>query len=341
MDLYKLDKNIPPFPSYILEKLNQKYEFVWSEDDADYYIWFEGIYSHFYCINKFKKLYNTDKINIFTSGEAFTPDLNLFDYTFSYDALTKSDDRIHRLLPVPHLFNRQYEFNESGISFELSEQVHRSKNHFCNFIYSNAKAPNYRDELFHKLSEEKFVNSLGNHLNNSPHSKGRKSKTWYEDSIELKKQYRFSIACENALFPGYTSEKILSSFEARTIPIYWGNPLISEEFNPKSFINCHDYETIEDVLSKVLEIENDSTKWINMLREPKRTSYQSLKLNERLEDYYNAWDNIFSKSLEVSSRIKKGTFINSHRSKVILGIFFVLYASFIPRVLRKVSSKFK
>jgi hypothetical protein len=106
MDFAKSDKNSPPFPDFILAKLNQKYEFVWAEADADYYIWFEGIYSHFFCFNKFRKLYNVNKINIFTAGEAFTPDLNLFDYIFSYDANIQAGNRFHRLLPAPYLFNR-------------------------------------------------------------------------------------------------------------------------------------------------------------------------------------------------------------------------------------------
>ena len=47
--------------------------------------------------------------------------------------------------------------------------------------------------------------------------------------LRMKKPYKFSIAFENAWYPGYTSEKIVTSMLAGTIPIYWGNPDISRE----------------------------------------------------------------------------------------------------------------
>jgi hypothetical protein len=44
-----------------------------------------------------------------------------------------------------------------------------------------------------------------------------------------------------------------------TIPIYWGNPLASLDFNPKAFINCHDYKSFDEVIELVKEIDSNET----------------------------------------------------------------------------------
>lgn len=71
--------------------------------------------------------------------------------------------------------------------------------------------------MFHKLSAFRFVNSLGPHLNNTP-GDGHRAEDWYASSIRMKKPYKFSIAFENAWYPGYTSEKIVTSMLAAPFP---------------------------------------------------------------------------------------------------------------------------
>jgi len=53
-----------------------------------------------------------------------------------------------------------------------------------------------------------------------------------------------------------------------SIPIYRGNPRIGEEFNPKSFINWHDYENDNDMIDRIIEVDNDDALYNNMLKEP-------------------------------------------------------------------------
>jgi hypothetical protein len=48
--------------------------------------------------------------------------------------------------------------------------------------------------------------------------------------------YMFSIAHENASYPGYFTEKILDCFATGTIPIYWGDPEIGRIFNTDGII---------------------------------------------------------------------------------------------------------
>jgi len=89
-----------------------------------------------------------------------------------------------------------------------------------------------------------------------------------DDKIAFLRNYKFTIAFENSSHPGYTTEKILHPFVANSIPIYWGNPLVAKDFNPKSFINCHDYINFEEVIEKIIEIDTDDDLYQEYLREP-------------------------------------------------------------------------
>ena len=105
--------------------------------------------------------------------------------------------------------------------------------------------------------------------------------SWSELSRMIKSKYKFSIASENARYKGYTSEKLLTSFEAHTVPIYWGNPYVTEEFNPEAFVNCMDYESFDEVVKRVKEIDEDDDLWAYMVSRQWQTDEQK-KSSEQL-----------------------------------------------------------
>lgn len=55
---------------------------------------------------------------------------------------------------------------------------------------------------------------------------------------------------------------------AGTIPIYWGNPDISREFNSASFINCHDFPTLDDAAAYVKKWTKTTTCGVKSYRAP-------------------------------------------------------------------------
>lgn len=119
------------------------------------------------------------------------------------------------------------------------EQILASKTKFCNFLYSHKVA--YREAFFTQLSKYKKVDAPGRSMNNMP---GIDS-LYNGDKWEIKKQflsrYKFTIAFENDIFPGYQTEKLYDAMLAGSIPIYCGDPYIDEIFNTKSFINATEY----------------------------------------------------------------------------------------------------
>jgi len=136
------------------------------------------------------------------------------------------------------------------------EKILASKTKFCNFLYSH-KVP-YREAFFRRLSNYKKVDAPGGSMNNMPGID-----TLYQgDKWEIKRQflspYKFTIAFENDVFPGYQTEKLYDAMMAGSIPIYCGDPFIGDIFNTKSFINVHDFVRSGSAITKWLEKHSQS-----------------------------------------------------------------------------------
>lgn len=89
-----------------------------------------------------------------------------------------------------------------------------------------------------------------------------------DDKLSFESTHKFSICYENGSHNGYATEKLIQAFAARTIPIYWGDPKVGEVFNTASFINANDYPSIDDVVSRVKQLDADDEMYMEMLRQP-------------------------------------------------------------------------
>ncbi len=87
----------------------------------------------------------------------------------------------------------------------------------------------------------------------------------YESKPPFIRQYKFTIAFENESCPGYTTEKIIHALAAGSVPIYWGNPDVARLFNPSAFINCHDFSSFEEVVEKILSIDDNDNDYKHYL----------------------------------------------------------------------------
>jgi hypothetical protein len=210
---------------------------------------------------------NFDCTKIFYTGENIRPNFNLCDYALGFDLLT-FEDRYYRLP-----FYRHWPL------FRLADKIKHIRlkelegKKFCNFIYSNGSGSVERTVFFDILSTYKRVDSGGRLKNNLGYL--------VEDKLKFMQAYKFSIAFENVSSNGYTTEKILDAKVAGTIPIYWGNKKIDLDFNTKSFINCHDYETFEEVVNLIKYLDNNDEAYIKMANEP---LFISNKIPENLSE---------------------------------------------------------
>lgn len=160
--------------------------------------------------------------------------------------------------------------------------------------------------MFFFFSKYKKVDSLGRHLKNVDIEDTRDIIGWEKKSIELKRKYKFSIAAENACFPGYTSEKIMTSMLANTIPIYWGNPYVGEEFNEKSFINANQYTNVGDLIEKIKELDENEDAYMEMMSQPWRTNEQIEKCQQSIDKFFPAVYHIFEQEKSEAVRRPRG-----------------------------------
>ena len=215
--------------------------------------------------------------SIFWNTEPQHPNFEECDFSISFDPDIPGGNFYYPFYSLSQI-HPQVPLDKSPYRIFSSSSASRK---FCNFIFSNKSST--REVFFDLLSAYKHIDSPGRRKRNMklPETLSRKSesewtKGWRWNKILFQKEYKFSIAFENISYPqkstkelyGYTSEKIVDALVSNTIPIYWGNPNVGKIFNPKSFINCHDYETFEEIIEVVKEVDQDDNLYRSYLEAP-------------------------------------------------------------------------
>lgn len=295
-----------------LDSLKDEFEFIWNDNNPDFLFVSEHIFYKRKYLKLFKKYFSKNVVSIFFAGECIAPDMNIFDYAVCWERDMHLGDRIIRISPTEVFFKNFVLLERKYIDTDDSLELIKNKNKFCNFIYSNPDAHPMRDMIFRKVSEYKRVDSLGKHLNNVGIA-GTGFTNHHKDVTLLKDDYKFSIASENAMYDGYTSEKLLTSLQAHTVPIYWGNPSISEDFNEKAFLNVSDFESFETLLEEIKSIDESDEKWCQIVSQPWQTEQQRAESHKRMERYIAFFRNVFNQKPEDARRIPKGYHPNRYR----------------------------
>jgi len=167
--------------------------------------------------------------------ENIKPDLSICDWAFGIpreeDVKHANYKRIQWHALGPQLLIKQADYNP--------EKIFASKTKFCNFLYSH-RVP-YREAFFTALSKYKKVDAPGKSMNNMPAIDTRHNSDRWEIKKQFLSPYKFTIAFENDIYPGYQTEKLYDAMLTNSIPIYFGDPLVADIFNTKSFINVSEY----------------------------------------------------------------------------------------------------
>ena len=195
-------------------------------------------------------------VRIFFTGECVSPNFNISDYALAFDPIEFGDrycrlPLIKLLSSYPHLQTPRLPSNEL-----LSK-----KTGFCAYVMSNTKnsAPE-REQLVDALNTYKPVAMGGKWRNNVGGP--------VADKIQFQSAYKFVLAIENYSAPGYLTEKFADAAASNAIPIYWGDPSITKYLNPKAFINCHDFNSLEQLVAYIREIDQNDDACRTILSEP-------------------------------------------------------------------------
>ena len=283
----------------------------WDASAPDVLIASEWIYYKRRYFKEFVRLYERSGVRLAYLGEALEADFNIFDYAVGFSNRHGGDSRFVRLLPPLEMYWR---FFPQGLDGDIPE-----KKGFCNFLYSNSEAHPMRDELFRSISTYKKVDSLGKHLNNTGRGATGYGGGHAAESVLLRRDYKFSIAAENAEFHGYTSEKIFCALAASTVPIYWGNPDICEDVNPRAFISVRDFADSKALIDRIRQIDNDDSLWMEMVSQPWRTPEQEAAHNARSLAYKAFFGQLFGGQLERTA--PEGFHVGRYRQRLLQGKF--------------------
>jgi len=239
---------------------------------------------------------------IFYTPENVRPNFDRCDYAFSFDY--PMNERNYRL----PLYRRWPEYSQLFNSRDPDKVVSQNRK-FCSFMVSNPKA-SPRIEFFKKLSSYKGVDSGGRLMNNI----GGPIPTGVKNKINWMSNYKFSITFENSSYPGYTTEKIMHALITDTIPIYWGNPLVALDFNPKALINCHDFKSFDEVVELVKEIDQNDSLYNEYLSQP--------YLKDNIETEFCREENILARFDEIIA--SKKVFISPGRKRLQRLVYYPL-----------------
>lgn len=264
------------FQDFLIKKFADKYQFIISEEPEFVILNASSVY----------KCFQYDCVRILVLGENIRPDFNLFDYACGFDKIEFGD----RYLYYPLYCDVRYR-GETRLAMDKhirAKDLIEKKDKFCNFIVSNgSNVGDIRENFFYALNEYSKVDSAGTFLNNMPNHWNVPRGEDIDEIGEVNKfreRYRFSLAFENSRYLGYTTEKIVRAFSGVTIPIYWGDPGIKEQFNSKAFIDILDFESFDEAIKYIKHINENSVLWQEMLQEPAFSADSQIPLI--MEDSY-------------------------------------------------------
>ena len=212
-------------------------------------------------------------------GENWNPKQFNSDYSISFEPHSKTNFRLPLwqvyLLLRPELKDRLFNRKKCE-SFER----------FCSFTVSNP-SNQFRNAAFDTLSSYKRVNSYGKvRMNDFSLKKASQGKYWRDakDQFFLDHSHKFALTYENNGYPYYCTEKLMDAFLAGSMPLYWGDPKVKEDWNEKAFLSTIDYP---EWLNEVKKLDQDEEYFNEKYNKPVFTRDQQDKLINNLGEFKN------------------------------------------------------
>lgn len=280
--------------NFIIDLLKKDYEVVLDSSNPQYLFYSSFGIEHFNY---------SSAVKIYFTGENDVPDFNLCDYGIGSSHIS-FEDRYFRL-PLYCLYAGYEELFDK----KLPVDKHVLERKFCNFIYSNAQVSDpVRKAFFERLSAYKKVDSGGRYLNNIGKA--------VDDKIRFIADYKFTIAFENSSLSGYTTEKLIDPMRVNSLPIYWGNPRVGEDFNQKSFVYLDNKEQIDRIIEEVIYLDKNDEAYLAKLNQAWVNKQEAKHWQRDLQQFLRQ---IIEQTPESSFRTSPYGFANRYRKKQTVG----------------------
>jgi len=199
------------------------------------------------------------------------------DFSISFDPHSETNFRLPlwQIYLLLNPFLKERLFNRKKI-----ENFQR----FCAFTVSNP-SNSLRINHFELLSSYKKIHAYGKvKMNSLELKKISENKYWRDakDEFFLTHPHKFMMTYENSSYPYYCTEKLMDAFLTGSLPIYWGDPKVEEDWNSKAFINIM---KTPNWLDFIKEVDNDKSVFDEMINEPVFTEEQKQKLITNLDNF--------------------------------------------------------
>jgi len=275
------------------------------------------------------------QVRIMYSGENYIPDFNLIDYAISPYPITFGDRHFHLpacVWPRSHWLDLARR-DRSQYTMEFVKE----KTLFANFITSHESEGNIRGDFFKQLCCYKRVESPGTYLNNMPNGE---TVDWLNDSkTKFQRKCKFTLCFESTNHYGFVTEKLMDAFYADTVPVYFGSSTAADIFNKDAFINVADYDSFEEAIERIKELDQDDEAYLSMLRQP---VFVDSGYPKRLEEDLKAYIcHIFDQPVEKAyrrSRVYRPKKIDEYLSRAVDSETLTM-KNLLSRILEKIKSK--
>ena len=276
------------WPAFKLEKFDvhkillEKYEVIESET-PDYVIFGQigggnsGIENRINCVKLFLTIENRD------------PNFSKTDYAIGLHYIENGDRYFRKPTETFELTNIKTVYNVIK-----EENIDIPKKKFCAWVVSNGGGV-VRNHFFDELSNYKTVDSGGRFRNNIGGRVTNKKK--------FLSNYKFSICFENSKTAGYISEKLVDSFKAGTIPIYYGDDTVLELLNNKSYIHVKDEDDFKEKIELIKKIDNNDTLYNEIIRE--KIVIDDTRYDREVQKYKDFLYHIIDQDKEKAKRFKR------------------------------------
>lgn len=250
------------------------------------------------------------QVRIMYSGENYIPDLNFVDYAYSSYPLQMLDRHFHFPQGLHRKNKNEYMAKRSRGDVTFDRDFLASKSVFANFCASHESEHGIRGSFFQELCKYKKVDSIGYFLNNTGITVD-----WKNDSkYNYQKKCKFTLCFESTSHGGFNTEKIVDAFCADTIPIYFGDPKITDIYNPKAFINVADYASTAEAIQAIIDIDEDDDLYLSMMNEP---ILLDPDMPQRIHKEFEEWIiHIFSQPYETSFRRSRVYYSADYENKI-------------------------
>lgn len=206
-------------------------------------------------------------VRVFMTGENVEPPMEHCEFAISFSVL--ADRPNHLRLPLWVYENRGSGYRPESLVKDPDtdwELVAKGKTQFCNFVYLHPVP--FRERIFEAVSAYKRVDAAGQCLNNMNGWMVPTTPTRLAGKVEFFRRYKFTLAIENSIWPGYETEKLVDPVYAGSIPIYAGNPMARARFDAGAYIDLANFSSLREMVEFVREVDNDRNLYLRMLAAP-------------------------------------------------------------------------